>query len=66
MRATVEVNVGAVFRLPVSILTITSLEDAMTFNLAFLNAHARDTTAHPEKLNLLVRPMVGVSPKAIF
>ena len=31
-----------------------------------LNAHARDTTAASGLVNLLVRPMVGASPKAII
>ena len=66
MMATVEVNVWAVINLPALMLTVTSIGDAMTFNFGDLNAHARDDTATSGLVNLLVRPMVGVFPKAII
>ena len=38
----------------------------MTLNFGYLNARARDPTATSALNNLLMRPIVGVSPKAII
>ena len=66
MTATVEVNVWAVFCLPVLVLAVTGSGNAMTFNFGNLNAHARDPTATSGSTNLLMRPMVRVFLKPLF
>ena len=62
MTATVEVNVWAVFSLLELTLTVNSIRDAMTLLFGDLNAHVRDRTASSGLINLLMRPMAGVSP----
>ena len=63
--ATVEVNVWAVLSLPALVLTVTGLWLPCVFEFGDLNAHARGTTATCGLIHVLVRPVVGVSPKAI-
>ena len=67
MTVTVEVNVRQVLAyLYVFIFTVNNIRDAMILSFGDLNARARDPTATSGVINLLMRPMVGVSPKTIL
>ena len=44
-------------------ITGARIGDGMTLNFGVLNAHARDTTTTYGLMNLLVKPMVWVSPR---
>ena len=64
---TVADSIWAVSSLPISILAVPSIGVCHDFNNSrFRTARVGDTTSTTRVIKLLVRPMVGVSPKAIL